>query len=37
MRLNMRIVRVAHFHFISQVERQLCIVNRGYAIVTEQE
>jgi hypothetical protein len=36
-RLNMRIVRVAHFSFLTQVERQLCIVNRGYAIVTEQE
>jgi hypothetical protein len=37
-RLNMRIVRgVAHFSFITQVERQLCIVNQGYAIVTEQE
>jgi hypothetical protein len=32
----MRIVRVAHFSFITHVERQLCIVNRGYAIVTEQ-
>jgi hypothetical protein len=30
-------VRVAHFSFITQVERQLCIVNRGYAIVTKQE
>jgi hypothetical protein len=28
---------VAHFSFITQVERQLCIVNRGYAIVTEQQ
>jgi hypothetical protein len=36
-RLNMRIVRVAHFSFITQVERQLCIVNRGYAIVTKQQ
>jgi hypothetical protein len=36
-RLNMRIVRVAHFFFITQVERQLCIVNRGYAIVTKQQ
>jgi hypothetical protein len=35
--LNMQIVRVAHFSLITQVERQLCIVNRGYAIVTEQE
>jgi hypothetical protein len=30
-------VRVAHFSFITQVERQLCIVNRGYAIVTKQQ
>jgi hypothetical protein len=36
-RLNMRIVRVAHFSFISQVEGQLCIVNRGHAIVTKQQ
>jgi hypothetical protein len=36
-RLNMRIVRVAHFSFITQVETQLCIVNRGYAIVTKQQ
>jgi hypothetical protein len=36
-RLNMRIVRVAHFSFITKVERQLCIVNRGYAIVTKQQ
>jgi hypothetical protein len=36
-RLNMRIVRVAHFSFITQVERQLCIVNRGYTIVTKQQ
>jgi hypothetical protein len=36
-RLNMRIVRVAHFSFITHVERQLCIVNRGYAIVTKQQ
>jgi hypothetical protein len=36
-RLNMRTVRVAHFSFITQVERQLCIVNRGYAIVTKQQ
>jgi hypothetical protein len=35
--LNMQIVRVAHFSFITQVERQLCIVNRGYAIVTKQQ
>jgi hypothetical protein len=35
-RLNMRRVRVAHFSFITHVERQLCIVNRGYAIVTKQ-
>jgi hypothetical protein len=35
--LNMRIVRVAHFSFITQVERQLCIANRGYAIVTKQQ
>jgi hypothetical protein len=35
--LNMRIVRVAHFSFITQVERQLCIVNRGYTIVTKQQ
>jgi hypothetical protein len=35
--LNMRIVRVAHFSFITHVDRQLCIVNRGYAIVTKQE
>jgi hypothetical protein len=33
----MQIVRVAHFSFITQVERQLCIVNRGYAIVTKQQ
>jgi hypothetical protein len=26
-RLNMRIGRVAHFSFITQVDRQLCIVN----------
>jgi hypothetical protein len=32
----MRIVRVAHFSFITpHVERQLFIVNRGYAIVTK--
>jgi hypothetical protein len=30
-------VRVAHFSFITHVERQLCIVNRGYPIVTKQE
>jgi hypothetical protein len=36
-RLNMRIVRVAHFSFITQVERQLCIVNQGYTIVTKQQ
>jgi hypothetical protein len=36
-RLNMRIVRVAPFSFITQVERQLCIVNQGYAIVTKQQ
>jgi hypothetical protein len=36
-RLNMRTVRVAHFSFITQVERQLCIVNQGYAIVTKQQ
>jgi hypothetical protein len=36
-RLNMRIVRVAHFSFITRVERQLCIVNQGYAIVTKQQ
>jgi hypothetical protein len=30
-------VRVAHFSFITQVERQLCIVNGGYAIVTKQQ
>jgi hypothetical protein len=36
-RLNMQIVRVAHFSFITQVERQLCIVDRGYAIVTKQQ
>jgi hypothetical protein len=30
-------VRVAHFSFITQAKRQLCIVNRGYAIVTKQE
>jgi hypothetical protein len=30
-------VRVAHFSFITQVERQLCIVYRGYAIVTKQQ
>jgi hypothetical protein len=30
-------VRVAHFSFITHVERQLCIVNRGYAIVTKQQ
>jgi hypothetical protein len=35
--LNMRIVRVAHFSFVTQVERQLCIVKRGYAIVTKQQ
>jgi hypothetical protein len=35
--LNMRIVRVAHLFFITQVERQLCIVNRGYTIVTKQQ
>jgi hypothetical protein len=35
--LNMQIVRVAHFPFITQAERQLCIVNRGYAIVTKQQ
>jgi hypothetical protein len=34
---NMRKVRVAHFSFITQVERQLCIVNRGYVIVTKQQ
>jgi hypothetical protein len=33
----MRIVRAAHFSFITQVERQLCIVNRCYAIVTKQQ
>jgi hypothetical protein len=31
--LNMRIVRVAHFSFITQVERHLCIVNRGYLLL----
>jgi hypothetical protein len=36
-RLNMRIVRVAHFSSITQVERQLCIVNQGYTIVTKQQ
>jgi hypothetical protein len=36
-RLNMQIVRVAHFSLITPVERQLCIVNRGYAIVTKQQ
>jgi predicted flavoprotein YhiN len=36
-RLNMRIVRLAHFSFITHVERQLCIVDQGYAIVTKQE
>jgi hypothetical protein len=36
-RLNMRIVRVTHFSFITQVERQLCIVNQGYTIVTKQQ
>jgi hypothetical protein len=36
-RLNMRIVRVAHFSFITEVERQLCIVNQGYTIVTKQQ
>jgi hypothetical protein len=36
-RLNMRIMRVAHFSFIIHLERQLCIVNRGYAIVTKQK
>jgi hypothetical protein len=36
-RLNMQIVRVAHFSVITHVERQLCIVNRGYAIVTKQQ
>jgi hypothetical protein len=35
--LNMRIVRVAHFSFTIHVERQLCIVNWGYAIVTKQQ
>jgi hypothetical protein len=35
--LNMQIVGVAHFSFRTHVERQLCIVNRGYAIVTKQE
>jgi hypothetical protein len=35
--LNMRIVRVAHFSLITHVERQLCIVNQGYAIVTKQQ
>jgi hypothetical protein len=34
---NMQTVRVAHFSFITQVERQLCIVNLGYAIVTKQQ
>jgi hypothetical protein len=33
----MRIVRVAPFSFITQVERQLCIVNQGYPIVTKQQ
>jgi hypothetical protein len=33
----MRIVRVVHSSLIAHVERQLCIVNRGYAIVTEQQ
>jgi hypothetical protein len=34
----MRIVRVVHFSFITHVEeRQLCIVNQGYAIVTKQQ
>jgi hypothetical protein len=37
MRLNMRLVRVAHSSFITQVERQLCIVNQGYTIVTKQQ
>jgi hypothetical protein len=36
-RLNMWIVRVTHFSLITNVERQLCIVNRGYAIVTKQQ
>jgi hypothetical protein len=36
-RLNMQIVRVAHFSFITQVERQVCIVNQGYTIVTKQQ
>jgi hypothetical protein len=36
-RLNMRIGRVAHFSFMTQVERQLCIVNQGYTIVTKQQ
>jgi hypothetical protein len=30
-------VRVTHFSLITNVERQLCIVNRGYAIVTKQQ
>jgi hypothetical protein len=36
-RLNMQLVRVAHFSFLSHVERQLCLVDRGYAIVTKQQ
>ncbi len=32
-----KVVARAHFSFITQVERQLCIVNRGYAIVTKQQ
>jgi hypothetical protein len=36
--LNMMIVRVSSlFFYNSSVERQLYIVNRGYAIVTEQQ
>jgi hypothetical protein len=35
--MNMRIVRVAHFSSITHVERQLCIVDPGYAIVTKQQ
>jgi hypothetical protein len=33
----MRIVRVAHFSLITHVDRQLRIVNRGYAIITKQQ
>jgi hypothetical protein len=35
--LNIRIVRVAHFFLITHVQRQLCIANRGYAIVAKQK